>query len=235
MAQQYGTLLIADEIATGMGRTGQWWACQWEQVAPDILCIGKGLSGGYLPVSATLTSRRIWNAFLGDYGQSRSFFHGHTYGGNPLGSAAAVATLSLFEQEQTLDNVARQSAYLQQQLRCLEDHPHVGDIRVRGLAAAVELVQCRSTGAGFPWQDKIGHQICQRALRHGVWLRPLGNVLVLMPPLCISSSEIEHWSARSSCLSVNSGDKRPVTHGDSTRIHGASVQSSRHAAESPDS
>jgi adenosylmethionine-8-amino-7-oxononanoate aminotransferase len=192
MAKQFNVLLIADEIATGMGRTGKMWACEWEGVQPDFLCSGKGLSGGYLPIAATLTTRQVWNAFLGDYSQSRSFFHGHTYGGNPLCSAAALATIELFEREQTLENVRIQSEYLSHRLNELASHPCIGQVRQLGLAAAIELVQCKSSRVGFPWQDKVGAQICRRALEHGVWIRPLGNVLVLMPPLCINKSELDH-------------------------------------------
>jgi adenosylmethionine-8-amino-7-oxononanoate aminotransferase len=189
LASRHGALLIADEIAVGMGRTGKMWASQWESVIPDIQCTGKGLSGGYLPVAATLTTRQIWNAFCGDYSQSRSLFHGHTYGGNPLGCAAALATLELFEQERTLENVERQSHYLSVKLERLRALDWVGDIRQKGLLAAVELVSDRATKLGFPWTDRIGHRVCQAALDKGVWLRPLGNVIVAMPPLC---SQAEH-------------------------------------------
>src|SRR5690606_36661345 len=117
----------------GMGRTGKLWACQWEQVEPDFLCTGKGLSGGYLPLAATLTTRRVWDAFLGEYAQSRSFFHGHSFGGNPLGCAAALATLELFDEEQTLANVAIRGTQLDECLSRLKEFSAVGDIRRRGL------------------------------------------------------------------------------------------------------
>lgn len=191
LAKQYDTLLIADEIATGIGRTGRMWACQWEDVSPDFLVTGKGLSGGYLPISATITTREVWNAFLGDYSQSKSFFHGHTFGGNPLASAAALATLRLLETDKTLENVSRQSDYLKQKLSSLADHPKVGNIRVQGLIAGVELVQNRSTHEGFPWHERVGHHVCQKMLASGVWTRPLGNVIVIMPPLCINKSELD--------------------------------------------
>ncbi len=191
LAKQYETLLIADEIATGVGRTGRMWACGWEDVSPDFLVTGKGLSGGYLPISATITTREVWNAFLGEYSQSKSFFHGHTFGGNPLASAAALATLKLVETDKTLENVSRQSEYLKQKLSSLADHPNVGNIRVQGLIAAVELVQNRQTHEGFPWHERVGHQVCQKMLASGVWTRPLGNVIVIMPPLCITTSELD--------------------------------------------
>ncbi|HAC90347.1 MAG TPA: adenosylmethionine--8-amino-7-oxononanoate transaminase [Planctomycetaceae bacterium] len=191
LARKHGALLIADEIAVGMGRTGRMWACQWEDVQPDMLCTGKGLSGGYLPIAATLTTRKIWNAFLGEYSQSRSFFHGHTYGGNPLACAAALATIELFDQEQTLQHVHEMSQYLAQRMEQFRSHPHVGDIRLRGLAGAIELVRDRESQEGFAWHQKVGHSVCLLAQRHGVWMRPLGNVLVLMPPLCITKNEVD--------------------------------------------
>jgi adenosylmethionine---8-amino-7-oxononanoate aminotransferase len=192
LAKQFSVLIIADEIATGMGRTGQMWACQWEAVQPDFLCTGKGLSGGYLPISATVTTRQVWNAFLGDYSQSRSFFHGHTFSGNPLCSAAALATIDLFESERTLDNVQTQAQYLHHRLSQIASHPHVGQVRQLGLAAAIELVESKAARLGFPWQDRVGAQVCNRALKHGVWIRPLGNVLVLMPPLCIQKGDLDY-------------------------------------------
>jgi adenosylmethionine-8-amino-7-oxononanoate aminotransferase len=191
LCQQYEVLLIVDEIAVGMGRTGRLWACQWEQVEPDFLCTGKGLSGGYLPLAATLTSRRVWQAFLGDYAQSRSFFHGHSFGGNPLGCAAALATLELFDTEHTLDNVQARGQELEDMLERLRSFPAVGDIRRRGLIAAIELVSDRERQTPFPWSQRKGQLVCQAALSRGVWLRPLGNVLVIMPPLCIRSAELE--------------------------------------------
>jgi adenosylmethionine-8-amino-7-oxononanoate aminotransferase len=191
LADRYKTLLIVDEIATGFGRTGTLWACQQESVEPDLLCSGKGLSGGYLPISATLASTEIWNAFLGPYEQSKSFFHGHTFGGNPLAAAAALATLDLFESEQTLQQIPRKAAKLAELLAPLRDHPHVGDVRQRGLIAAVELVQDKSTLQPYPWEQRRGVLACQRALREEVWMRPLGNVIILMPPLVIDDAEME--------------------------------------------
>ena len=191
LATQYGVLMIVDEIAVGMGRTGKLWACEWEEVAPDFLCTGKGLSGGYLPLAATLTTRRVWNAFLGAYSESRSFFHGHSFGGNPLGCAAALATLEVFDEEQTLENVLVRGRELEELLARLKTYSVVGDIRCRGLMAAVELVADRQWQTPFPWAERKGQLVCQAALSRGVWLRPLGNVLVIMPPLCVASSHLE--------------------------------------------
>ncbi len=190
LARQYGVLVILDEVATGLGRTGVMWACQLEGVQPDLMCIGKGLSGGYLPIAATLTSRRVWEAFLGTYPQSRSFFHGHTYGGNPLAAAAACATIELFEKEKTLENVEHQSRLLYRGLSDLDTHPHVGDVRCIGLMAAVELVVDRESKTGYPWSERRGWRVCQAIMDMGVWLRPLGNVVVVMPPLCAQEQDI---------------------------------------------
>lgn len=191
LADRYGIFLIADEIAVGMGRTGRLWASQWEGVRPDFLCTGKGLSGGYLPMAATLTTRKVWDAFLGDYAESRSFFHGHTFGGNPLGAAAALAALQLFDDEQTLENVQVTGEHLEACLAPLRSHPHVGDVRRRGLIAAVEMVADKGSKAGYPWADRRGHRVCEAALSKGVWLRPLGNTIVIMPPLSIRNEHAE--------------------------------------------
>jgi adenosylmethionine---8-amino-7-oxononanoate aminotransferase len=191
LTRKYDVLLIADEVATGIGRTGRMWGCEWEDVQPDLLCTGKGLTGGYLPMAATLTTREIWNAFLGTYHESRSFFHGHTYGGNPLSAAAALATLDLFDQERTLENVNRQGAYLEKCLQPLAEHQHVGNIRRRGLMAAVELVAEKAKKSSYPWIERRGWQACEMAQSKGVWLRPLGNSIVVMPPLCVKEEHID--------------------------------------------
>lgn len=191
LADRFGTLLIVDEIATGFGRTGTLWACQQEDVQPDLLCAGKGLSGGYLPISATLTSNKIWQAFLGPYEQSRSFFHGHTFGGNPLAAAAALANLELLETTDILECVPSKAALLKQLLEPLRNHPHVGDVRQRGLIAAVEMVADKRNKIGYPWEQRRGVIACRRAMDEGVWLRPLGNVLILMPPLTITEEELQ--------------------------------------------
>jgi adenosylmethionine-8-amino-7-oxononanoate aminotransferase len=191
LTKRYNVLLIADEVAVGMGRTGQMFACEHEEVVPDFLCLAKGLTGGYLPLAATLTTTEIWNAFLGRYEESRSFFHGHTYGGNPLGAAVALATLEVFEEERTLENLRPKIARLSEHLSRIAGHPHVGDVRQRGLLAGIELVRERATKEPYPWAEKRGIRVCQHALTEGVWLRPLGNVIVIMPPLAISLEELD--------------------------------------------
>jgi adenosylmethionine-8-amino-7-oxononanoate aminotransferase len=191
LTREHNVLLIADEVAVGMGRTGTMFACQQEGVVPDFLCLAKGLTGGYLPLAATLTTDEIYAAFLGRYEESKTFFHGHTYGGNPLGAAAALATLDVFEEEQTLNHLQPKIARLAEHLARLADHPHVGDVRQRGLMAGIELVRDRATKEPFPWAERRGIRVCEHALREGVWLRPLGNVVVILPPLAIALDELD--------------------------------------------
>lgn len=200
LTRKYDVLLIADEVAVGMGRTGRMFACEHEDVAPDFLCLAKGLTGGYLPVAATLTTTEVWNAFLGTYAESKSFFHGHTYGGNPLGCAVALATLEVFEDESTLMALTPKIERLGEHLTRIAQHPHVGDVRQCGMIGAVELVQDRATKAPFPWSEKRGMRVCEHALQNGVWLRPLGNVLVVMPPLAVSLAELDRI-----CTAVEAG------------------------------
>jgi adenosylmethionine-8-amino-7-oxononanoate aminotransferase len=191
LTKKHSVLLIADEVAVGVGRTGKMFACEHEGVTPDFLCLAKGLTGGYLPLAATLTTTDIWNAFLGRYEESKTFFHGHTYGGNPLGAAVALATLEVFEEERTLNNLQPKIVCLREHLARIAGHPHVGDVRQCGLIAGIELVRDRESKEPFPWSEKRGIRVCQHALTEGVWLRPLGNVVVIMPPLAISLDELD--------------------------------------------
>jgi len=191
LTRKYGVLLVADEVAVGFGRTGRMFACEHENVTPDLLCLAKGLTGGYLPMAATLASEEIWQAFLGGYAESRTFYHGHTYGGNPLGAAAAMATLDVFQEERTLEQLPAKIARLGEHLRRLAQLPHVGDVRQRGLIAAVELVRDVTAKEPYPWEEQRGLRVCDHARREGVWLRPLGNVLVIMPPLSITLEQLD--------------------------------------------
>ena len=190
--RRHGALLILDEVATGFGRTGTLFACQREGVTPDLLCIAKGLTGGYLPVAATLATDRIYEAFLGRYDEYRHFFHGHTYTGNALGCAAALATLGLLADGAIIGAVARKGELLRDELAPLLAHPHVGDIRQAGLMCGIELVADRSTKACFPPGDRVGYHICLSLRTRGVFLRPLGDVIVLMPPLSSTDGELRH-------------------------------------------
>lgn len=189
-ARRVGALLVLDEVAVGFGRSGSMFACEREDVAPDILCLAKGLTGGYLPMSATLTTERIFEAFLGEPSDGRTFFHGHTYTGNQLAAAAAHATLDIFEHERILERLPRTIERFHTELERLRDHPHVGDIRRFGLAAGVELVADRATKAPFEPSERRGMRICGAAKERGVFLRPLGDTVVLMPPLSIADDEI---------------------------------------------
>lgn len=191
LTREWDVLLIADEVATGFGRTGRMFACEHEDVSPDLMCLAKGLSGGYLPVAATLATDEVYAAFLGEYGAAKTFFHGHTYGGNPLGAAVSLASLDVFEEEQTLEKLPPKIARLSEHLQRIAEHPHVGDVRQRGMMAGIELVRDRAAKEPFDWREKRGIRACQTAIEHGVWLRPLGNVVILMPPLAVSLDELD--------------------------------------------
>jgi adenosylmethionine-8-amino-7-oxononanoate aminotransferase len=191
VTRETGVLLILDEVAVGFGRSGRLFASEREGVTPDFLCLAKGLTGGYLPMGATLTSERIFEAFLGPPAEGRTFFHGHTYTGNQLAAAAAQATLDVFESERMLERLPRTIARLGQALGGLEALAAVGEIRQYGLAVGIELVADRATRAPFPAAERRGMRVCRAARRRGVFLRPLGDIVVVMPPLTISDAEID--------------------------------------------
>jgi adenosylmethionine-8-amino-7-oxononanoate aminotransferase len=191
LTRRYGVLLIADEIAVGFGRTGSMFACQQEDVVPDFLCLGKGLTGGYLPMAATLTNDKIYSAFLGPHLAARTLHHGHTYSGNPLAAAAALASLETFEEEHTLAKLPPKIARIREHICRLAEHRHVLTTRQRGLVAALELTPDRSTVAPYPAQERRGWQVCRETLARGVWIRPLADVLYVAPPLAISLDEID--------------------------------------------
>jgi adenosylmethionine-8-amino-7-oxononanoate transaminase len=191
ITRRYTVLLIADEVAVGMGRTGRMFASEHEGVTPDFLCLAKGLTGGYLPLAATLATDEIYNEFLGTFEESRTFFHGHTYGGNPLGAGVALATLDVFQEERTLEQLPSKIARLREHLARIAQHPHVGDVRQCGLIAGIELVRDRQSKEPYAWSERRGQRVCDHALTEGVWLRPLGNVVVIFPPLAISLTELD--------------------------------------------
>jgi len=191
LTRKYDVLLIADEVAVGMGRTGRMFACEHEGVTQDLLCLAKGLTGGYLPLTATLTTDEVWQAFLGEYAESKTFFHGHTYGGNPLGAAAALTTLDVFEREQTLARLPEKINRLGEHLDRIKRLPHVGHVRQRGLIAGIELVRNTATKEPYPWSEKRGIRACEHARSEGVLLRPLGNVIVIMPPLAVTAQQLD--------------------------------------------
>jgi adenosylmethionine-8-amino-7-oxononanoate aminotransferase len=184
ICDRHGVLLICDEVATGFGRTGRMFACEHEDVAPDFLCLAKGITGGYLPLAATLTTERVYEAFLGAHEEYRTFFHGHTYTGNPLACAAALATLDVFEQERTLDRLQVKIDLLGRWLRgYVESLPTVAEVRRRGFMTGIELT-------GFDPAQRMGHEVSLAARRRGAIVRPLGDVVVLMPPLSISEADL---------------------------------------------
>ncbi|TVR05026.1 MAG: adenosylmethionine--8-amino-7-oxononanoate transaminase [Deltaproteobacteria bacterium] len=189
--ERHGILLILDEVAAGCGRTGTFFACEREGVVPDFLCLAKMLTGGYLPLAVTLTTEHVFDAFVAPPEEGRTFFHGHTFTGNALGAAAALATLDVFENDRILDTLPATIAHLEQALTRLADHPHVGDIRTCGLAAGIELVADRDTRTPFPTADRFAHRVCRHARDRGVFLRPIGDVLIVMPPLTIDTEEID--------------------------------------------
>jgi len=191
LTRKYDVLLIADEVAVGFGRTGTMFACEQENVSPDFLCLAKGITGGYLPLAATMTSGEIWQAFLGTFAESKTFYHGHTYGGNPLGAAVALASLEIFEDEGTLEQLKPKIARLAEHLSRIGQHPHVGDARQRGMIAGIELVADHATKQPLPFAERRGARVCAAAREKGVYLRPLGDVVVVMPPLSVSLDELD--------------------------------------------
>jgi len=173
--------LIADEVAVGFGRTGSMFACEQEDVKPDIMCLAKGITGGFVPLAATLATDEIYDAFLGEPHEGKTFYHGHTYTGNALGCAAAIASLDLFEQNDVLENARTNADAIKTFLAELADHPHVGEVRQKGLMVGIELVADREGNTPFPVERRTGHLVTLAARKRGVILRPLGDVVVLMP------------------------------------------------------
>ncbi|PIX88435.1 MAG: adenosylmethionine--8-amino-7-oxononanoate transaminase [Nitrospirae bacterium CG_4_10_14_3_um_filter_44_29] len=186
LCTKYKALMIADEVATGFGRTGKMFACEHEAVTPDIMCLSKGITGGYLPLAVTIATDEIYNAFLGEFRELKTFFHGHSYTGNPLACAAALACLDIFEKEETLKNLQPKIELLEGWLKEISELPHVGDARNKGLMAGVELVKDKNTKEPYAWEEKMGWKAAYHARDNGVFIRPLGNVMVIMPPLSIS-------------------------------------------------
>lgn len=190
LCARYDILMIADEVATGFGRTGKMFACEHEGVAPDLLCMAKGLTGGYLPLAATLTTEAIYRGFLGEYSEFKTFFHGHTYTGNPLACAAALANLELFRKEKLLQQLRTKIALLAEMLEGFKTLDHVGEVRQRGFMVGIELVKEKATKKPYPIEAKMGMRVTRECRKRGLIIRPLGNVIVLMPPLSISPNEL---------------------------------------------
>lgn len=191
LCNKYNILLIADEVATGFGRTGRMFACEHEEVTPDIICLSKGITNGYMPLAVTAVNEKIFNTFLGDLEERKTFYHGHSYTGNPLACAAALANLEIFEKEKTLQSLTPKMRLLSEKLNEIASLPYVGDVRQKGMIAGVELVKDKHTKESFSWREQIGWKVVKFARKYGVWLRPLGDVVVIMPPLVISQENLE--------------------------------------------
>ncbi len=204
-------LFIADEVATGFGRTGEMFACTHEGVSPDLLVVAKGLTGGYLPLAATLTTSEIFEAFLGPIEQKKTLYHGHTYTGNPLACAAALANLDIFAKDRVLEQLQPKISFLRRELERLRLLAHVGEIRQLGLMVGIELFADVAGRLRYPPGKRVGHRVIREARRHGVLIRPLGDVIVLMPPLSVTDEEI------TMLLQAVYGAIHTVTEGDAAR------------------
>ena len=190
IARRHGTLLIVDEVATGFGRTGTMFACEQENVSPDIMTVGKGITGGYLPLSATLATREVFKAFLAPPEEHRTLYHGHSYSGNPITAAAALANLAVFDDERTLERLQPKIEILRMLLKPIADHPFVGEVRQRGFMVGIELVANRNTKKEFDESLQMGARVARAARPRGAIIRPLGDVVVLMPPLSIDEDTL---------------------------------------------
>ena len=188
---QHNVHLIADEVAVGFGRTGTLFACEQAAISPDFLCLSKGLTGGYLPLSAVLTSDKIYQAFYDDYAKLTAFLHSHSYTGNALACSAALATIGIFQQQAIIESNRRLIAKMAEIATRFTEHPHVAEVRQTGMILAIEMVKNKHTREAFAWQERRGMKVYQYALRQGVLLRPLGNVIYFMPPYVITEAELE--------------------------------------------
>lgn len=191
LCDTYDLLMIVDEVATGFGRTGRMFACEHEQVVPDIMALSKGIAAGYLPLAVTVATEQIYQAFLGQYAELKTFFHGHTFTGNPLACAVALKSLELFESDRLLESLEEKITLLGGYLARIAELPHVGNVRQCGLAAGIELVQDKTTKNVYPWELKTGIRVCLEARKYGIFSRPLGNTVVVFPPLAISPEELK--------------------------------------------
>jgi len=190
LCTRYNVLMIADEVATGFGRTGKMFACEHEGVSPDLMAVSKGITGGYLPLAATLVTDEIYNAFRGAYHEQKTFFHGHSYTGNPLACAAALASLKIFAEERVIEKMQPKIKFAADKLQSFHQLPAVGDVRQRGLMTGIELVRDRRTKEPFPLEAKTGARVCLATRKNGLILRPLGDVVVFMPPLCCTTEDL---------------------------------------------
>jgi adenosylmethionine-8-amino-7-oxononanoate aminotransferase len=190
LCDRYDALLIVDEVATGFGRTGRMFACEHEGVSPDLMAVAKGLTGGYLPLAATLTTSEVYEAFLGEYREMKTFFHGHSYTGNPLACAAAVASLGIFETDRVIERLGPKIELVRRELARTAVLPHVGEIRQCGLMVGVELMKDREAAEPYPGEWAMGARVCRRARTLGLITRPLGDVVIFLPPLVSVEAEL---------------------------------------------
>lgn len=211
IARGCGALLIADEVMTGFGRTGKLFACQKENIQPDFLCLAKGMTGGYLPMAATLTTQKVFDAFLGEYHEFKTFFHGHSYTGNQLGAAASLASLEILQSKNSIRARKNLEENLRNELKPLWHLPNVGDVRQVGLIAGIELVKNWRTREPFDLRERAGIRVCDEMVKRGVLTRPIGNVIVLMPPYCTTATQLKKIIAtlRESIVAVF-GKKSPL-------------------------
>ncbi len=192
LCDEYGIHLIADEIAVGFGRTGKMFACEHARITPDFICLSKGLTGGYLPLSVVVTTETIYDAFYDEYSTMKAFLHSHSYTGNPLACSAALATLELFEQTPVLENNRRLAAHMANATAHFVDHPHVAEVRQTGMILAIEMIKDKTRKTPWPWEERRGLRVYQHALQHQALMRPLGSVVYLMPPYVITEEHIDH-------------------------------------------
>ncbi|MEN8907653.1 MAG: adenosylmethionine--8-amino-7-oxononanoate transaminase, partial [Clostridiales bacterium] len=192
LCTKYNVHLIADEIAVGFGRTGKMFACEHANITPDIMCVSKGLTAGYLPLSLTLTTNKIYNAFYDDYINLKAFLHSHSYTGNPITSAIAVKTIEIFKDENVIEENIKKSEYMKSKVfQYINDHPYVGEYRQLGMVGAIELVENKEKKLGFDWEKRIGYNIFKIGLKNGILIRPLGNIIYFMPPYIVNHSDID--------------------------------------------
>lgn len=190
LCREHGVLLIADEVATGFGRTGRMFACEYEGVTPDLMAVGKGLTGGYLPLAATLTTDGIYEAFLGSHVEKKTFFHGHSYTGNQLCCAAALSNLKLMKETRLIESLGEKERLIGTRAEAMREHPYVGDVRYKGMVLGLELVADKTSKTTYPWEAQAGWRVCNRAREKGLLVRPLGSVVICMPPLGSTLEEL---------------------------------------------
>lgn len=206
LCDHYNVHFIADEIAVGFGRTGTLFACEQADVSPDFMCLSKGLTGGYLPLSAVLTTEKIYDSFYDEYKTLKAFLHSHSYTGNPLACAAALATLDLIESEHIIENNRLLARTMREAAQPLQAHPHVAEIRQTGMILAIELIKDKHNKTPYPWEERIGLKVYQEGLRRNMMLRPLGSVVYWMPPYVITPEEIQHLgNVTAECISLATG------------------------------